>query len=81
VAGLAGRRMTAAPLGKADARALDKRVRLGSARLIADAGKLMTLIEQAEHGEIHVALGCSARAWVSDAVQIPRKALATIAQK
>jgi hypothetical protein len=66
------------PLGKREAKALDVKVRAAAAKVITDAGKLAPLLEEAERGEIHRALGCSARAWLADAVQIPRATLKTL---
>jgi hypothetical protein len=64
-----------APLTKREARALDVKVRAAAAKVITDAGKLAPLLEQAERGQINAALGCSMRAWFSDAVRIDRKTL------
>jgi hypothetical protein len=63
------------PLGRREARVLDARIRSAAAKVIADAGKLAPLLEEAERGQINVALGCSMRAWHADAVQIPRATL------
>jgi hypothetical protein len=72
---------TIAPLTRQQARALDTKIRAQRERLIADAEKLVDLIGQAERDQIHVALGCSSRAWFADAVRIPRKALTAITRK
>lgn len=64
-----------APLTGREAKVLDAKVRAAAAKVIADAGKLAPLLEEAERGEIHRALGCSARAWFVDAVRINRATL------
>lgn len=63
------------PLSPKAARALDKKIRAAAAKVIADAEKLVALVGRAEREEIHVALGCSWRAWFRDAVRIDRKTL------
>jgi hypothetical protein len=62
LAGLAGRVVTAAPLSRAQARALDAKIRTAGNRLL-------DLTDQAARGRIHDALGCSWRGWFSDAVR------------
>jgi hypothetical protein len=51
--------MTAEPLAKPAAKALDKRVRAASDRVAADIGKLLVLLAEAVTGQIDAALGCA----------------------
>ena len=63
-------------LTKAQANALDKKVRAASDRVIKDLNnaadnyhKLLDLLDQAQHGDIHTALGLKSwTAWVKDSV-------------
>jgi hypothetical protein len=59
------------PLNKTQAKALDKKIRAASDRFVTNRDKLIELLDEAERGEIHVALGFpSWTAYVKDAVQI-----------
>lgn len=56
-----------APLAEADARELDTKIRLMAGQLVSDWAKLRTLVEQAQTGQIHAALGYpSWTAYVAD---------------
>lgn len=59
------------PLTKSAAKTLDKKIRSASDKVSASTENLLTLLEQAAEGQIHVALELpSWTAWFKDAVQI-----------
>lgn len=50
------------PLSEGAARKLDKRIRLASIRVADESATLLDLLEEAERGQIHIALG--KRSWI-----------------
>jgi hypothetical protein len=63
--------MTAEPLAKPAAKALDRRVRSASDSAATQLRTLLDLLEQAATGQIDAALGCaSLTMWIHDAAQI-----------
>jgi hypothetical protein len=63
--------MEVEPLSEGKARVLDKRIRQASTRVVDNYAALLALLEEADKGQIHVALGyASWTAWLSEAVQV-----------